>query len=336
MYYVQDVLGNVVALTDGTGAGVEGYLYQAYGSPTVVRPGSNGVLDWGIDDEVVSEWSGIESASLYGNPFLYTGQPYDADLGLYYYRARYYDPAEGRFLSRDPIGVWGDANNLGNAYAYVADNPLNNRDPTGQWMESAWDLASLGMGWISFMDDVENERWGWAIVDVLGMIVDEVALVLPIAPAFVGASVRVGRGLDKAVGAINVAENVEEVGRAPHLLEGAAKAAIQSTKYKGLRQVSADWLESPAGLRYGPDPQFGNRAEHVLSHTRPDVTKPVHSVFSGPADDVFQLLDEAWKNPKKLQPDPADPRRWEIAMGRVIGTNGESSLRIIVEKALKM
>jgi RHS repeat-associated protein len=142
-HYVQDVLGNVVALTDTSGAAVEAYLYQAYGLPTVVRPGANGVMEWGLDDEVVAEWSGLETASMLGNPFLYTGQPYDADVGLYYYRARYYDPAEGRFLSRDPIGVWGDTSNLGNAYAYVGNDPLNQNDPLGLCPD--WICRSIGV-----------------------------------------------------------------------------------------------------------------------------------------------------------------------------------------------
>lgn len=41
----------------------------------------------------------------------YTGQRWDADAGLYYYRARWYDPANGRFISSDPTGfAAGDTN----------------------------------------------------------------------------------------------------------------------------------------------------------------------------------------------------------------------------------
>ncbi len=41
------------------------------------------------------------------NPHTYTGREYDAESGLYYYRARYYNPTIGRFLSEDPIGFEG-------------------------------------------------------------------------------------------------------------------------------------------------------------------------------------------------------------------------------------
>jgi RHS repeat-associated protein len=60
--------------------------------------------------------------------YAYTGREWDADAGLYYYRARWYDPHTGRFLSRDPIGFTaGDANDL----RYVGNSPANYVDPTG-------------------------------------------------------------------------------------------------------------------------------------------------------------------------------------------------------------
>ncbi len=52
--------------------------------------------------------------------FKYTGRKYDVELGIYYYRPRYYDPAMGRFLGEDPKGFGArDAN----FYRYVGDQP---------------------------------------------------------------------------------------------------------------------------------------------------------------------------------------------------------------------
>ncbi len=59
--------------------------------------------------------------------YVFTGREWDRETGLYYYRARYYDPMEGRFVSKDPIGLDGGMN----VYTYTEDNPINFTDPFG-------------------------------------------------------------------------------------------------------------------------------------------------------------------------------------------------------------
>lgn len=60
-----------------------------------------------------------------------TGRQYDVETGLYQYRARYYSPRLGQFLSMDPIGTKDDPN----LYLYVANDPVNATDPTGRSCE---------------------------------------------------------------------------------------------------------------------------------------------------------------------------------------------------------
>jgi RHS repeat-associated protein len=63
------------------------------------------------------------------NNFRYTWREWDSETSLYYYRARYYDPASGRFIREDPLRFGaGDPN----FFSYVSQDPLNYRDPSGK------------------------------------------------------------------------------------------------------------------------------------------------------------------------------------------------------------
>ena len=65
------------------------------------------------------------------NSHLFAGEQLDPTLGLYYLRARYMDPNQGRFTARDPFeGLIFDPGSL-NKYAYAHNNPVNRTDPTG-------------------------------------------------------------------------------------------------------------------------------------------------------------------------------------------------------------
>ncbi len=102
-YYNADGLGSVTSLTNSAGATAETYTYDSFGNVTA----SSGSLT---------------------NPFQYTGRESDVETGLYYYRARYYDPQTGRFLSQDP---WDQGPNL---YIYVENDPTNFVDPLGLYI----------------------------------------------------------------------------------------------------------------------------------------------------------------------------------------------------------
>ena len=76
----------------------------------------------------------------------YRGEQYDSDLGLYYLRARYYNPATGRFLSRDPedpdMGRPNDPKTL-HKYLYAGGDPVNGLDPSGRGMLEVGSLDAL-------------------------------------------------------------------------------------------------------------------------------------------------------------------------------------------------
>ena len=73
-------------------------------------------------------WGEAESVSEYeAQPLRYMARELDPATGLYYVRARWYDPVLARFVSEDPIGLAGGIN----PYAYVGNSPTNFRDPSG-------------------------------------------------------------------------------------------------------------------------------------------------------------------------------------------------------------
>jgi RHS repeat-associated protein len=101
-YYEQDGLGSVTSLTALNGSLAESYTYDSFGNTT----NSTGSLT---------------------NYFRYTGREFDTETNLYYYRARYYDTASGRFLSEDPLEFDGEYN----FYRYAENNPPLLTDPFG-------------------------------------------------------------------------------------------------------------------------------------------------------------------------------------------------------------
>jgi RHS repeat-associated protein len=106
-FYGYDGFGSVRQLTNLSGTITDTYNYDAFGN-LLSSPGPT------------------------PNNYLYRGEQYDPDLGLYYLRARYYNPATGRFLSRDPEdGNEFDVKTL-HKYLYAGGDPVNASDPTGR------------------------------------------------------------------------------------------------------------------------------------------------------------------------------------------------------------
>ena len=119
-YYMFNGHGDVVQTVDGTGV-KNSYTYDEFGNLT-------------------SELNETDT-----NSILYAGEFYDRETGLYYLRARYYDPSVGRFISEDSAR---DGNNW---YVYAYNNPIKYKDPTGKWGElvhvtaTRWMIEQAGL-----------------------------------------------------------------------------------------------------------------------------------------------------------------------------------------------
>jgi RHS repeat-associated protein len=113
-------------------------------------------------------------------PFGFAGGLYDPATGLVRFGARDYDPQLGRWTAKDPILFSGRDSNL---FAYPGSDPINNIDPTGHFVETAWDLASVGMDIYSMSHDIKCGS-GWQTAwDGLMLGIDIAALALPFVPA---------------------------------------------------------------------------------------------------------------------------------------------------------
>jgi len=128
---LRDALGSTIALVDNSGNIHIAYSYDPFGNTSF-------------------------SGSTDTNPSQYTGRENEQN-GLYYYRARYYSPELGRFISEDPLGFAGSGLNY---YSYLFDSPMNSVDPTGLFQYKP-KIGNLNDGEIDL--DVANVGWADSI-----------------------------------------------------------------------------------------------------------------------------------------------------------------------------
>lgn len=136
IYFLVDMLNSTIALTDITGAIRQQYSYDPYGNVTQ-----------------------SDTTTGFTNPYQYTGREADT-AGLYYYRARYYSPMMGGFISEDPITFDGGQLSF---YAYASGNPIVFRDPSGHFIVEAGVGFVLGgaFGYVSGLisGDTGDQLW---------------------------------------------------------------------------------------------------------------------------------------------------------------------------------
>jgi RHS repeat-associated protein len=205
-WYLTDHLGTVRDIVDAAGALINHIDYDSFGN-------------------VVAE-----SNPAAGDRFKFTGREFDAETGLYYYRARYYDAAIGRFLSEDPLGFdAGDAN----LYRYVGNAPTIGTDPFG--------LTAVGEGGAS---DSNIPRYA-PTVQIVGCLASEAFFTVAFAAAGIppdasdaaGAAECFVGGVGKAAGAIG------DAAKAGSKTGDAAKTGLKGGG-KTARKKSRDALEN--------------------------------------------------------------------------------------------
>jgi RHS repeat-associated protein len=197
--YLIDALGSTVELTGATGTTEEQYSYSPFGSQSATGATTT-------------------------NSYNYTGRETDG-LGINYYRARYYNPNTGRFLSEDPLGFMAGIN----FYAYAGNNPVSFRDSFGQYTTQSGLSGSVtynGFGVYGSIglaaDNQGNLGWYWSW----------------------GGGAGVGLGLSGSLGiggAISNAQNISDL----------------AGPFGNASVVLGDGLGGTADVFFGPSPDGG-------------------------------------------------------------------------------
>jgi RHS repeat-associated protein len=128
-----DALGSVIAVTDVSGAIQTQYTFDPFGNTTGTGASSS-------------------------NPYQFTSRENDGN-GIYYYRARYYNPQFGRFISEDPISFAGGINH----YAYAYDSPTRFFDPSGKdaidYILPDWLYNHIPWNYVPAICDIDSFRF---------------------------------------------------------------------------------------------------------------------------------------------------------------------------------
>jgi RHS repeat-associated protein len=190
-----DHQGSIVATANSAGTSTATLSYGPYGEPNATT----------------------------GVRFRYTGQQLLGPLNLYYYKARMYSPAIGRFLQTDPIGYKDDLN----LYAYVGNNPFNRNDPLGLSAAQA-KMLSGGLG---------------SQIASFGLGFTPAGVGLDVATLITGRDVITNEPVSRLWGVAGIIPRVSEFRKAGNALDGAVDMA-RGARETGDTHVATEWKPS--------------------------------------------------------------------------------------------
>lgn len=266
-YYHTDHLGSLRVATDGTGARVQTVNYYPFGE---------------IRDN-------LGSVDL---PFKFTGQEYDPETGLYYYGARFYDPALGRFITPDSIvQAPADPQSL-NRYAYCRNNPLIYSDPTGHIFGIDdvifWTAVGIGFGFGAFTSavlsrgDLGASLMGGLLGGLSSGIFMGVSGALANSLNSVVAGAIAGAAAGGTTGLISAAYSGGNIGKAMlkgagfGALSGAVSGAISGSLQKEAQ--AADYQSSMRDMDKGTNP-IRAQAEDLAGYFNVDEQAVAHTIY---------------------------------------------------------
>ena len=308
--YIHNLQGDIVGILDGSGTEVVKYTYDVWG-------------------KVLSTTGSLASTLGTIQPFRYRGYVYDVETGLYYVSSRYYDPELCRFINADDasyLGANGDFISY-NLFAYCGNNPVTGYDPDGTL---DWGNLFKGSSWLA--------------VGVTAIAVGVSVLTCGVAaPAMMAVA-----AVTVVAGAATAVNGVSELGEAAtghnfmrdDVFRGDATAyntyahATAAVAEIGT-MVCGGWLKAnaPRINAYKSMDTYNVKGKHLSSGNGN------WSKFNTTSQAELRTLGkEAIKNSPmgSLYPNSEDSYRLIYEFGRVIGTSGETSARLIFSNAGKI
>ena len=214
---MKDYLGSVRAVIDGsTGTIYKAADYSAFGAESPA--GSMQIV------AIPNNAHPLTTITLRDG---YTGkedQTPEFGTGYIDFGARQYSPTLRRWMAPDPMSE----NYYGTSpYAFCNNNPVNFVDPDGKFPDMFWDIASVGFGVRSLVDNIQSGNVRGAIGDGIGIAVDVAAAALPFIPGGVGA-VRAGAKVVNAADDVSDAAKGVKVAKGKEIAKGSSSAVRNS------------------------------------------------------------------------------------------------------------
>ena len=245
-WFDKNMQGDVVAVYNETGTKVLSYTYDTWGNKTIT----------------VHNSSGSNSYAQY-NAITYRGYYFDSETNLYYVSSRYYDPAIGRFINADAIGLLGanrDFTSL-NLFAYCGNNPVSRADSAGYFWDTVFDIVSLVSSVVEVVQN-PNDVGAW-----IGLALDVVDVAVPVVSGLgeIADAVNVARkttqAVDKAKDTAKVIENTTSAAKRLHR-PYIRKSTRQAVENAAQRLPDGRFLDANTGLVINGKYDLG----HVYGH----------------------------------------------------------------------
>ena len=302
-YYHYNHIGSTTAITDADGDLLYSFTYGTYGELTGIYDADGQKMA----GEAADQRSIRETLQAETLRFLYNGR-YGVETGadgLYYMRARYYNPQIKRFINRDIIdGSITDSQSL-NKYSYVQGNPVNLIDPFGLCAQDYFSRAGHELlDWLGFIfdpADVINFLWYTAEGNAAMAAATAVAIV-PAAGSFIA------KGTKQAIKAGKKAA------------QKAGEKAVRNATEKAAKKAAAKKLAKEA-TETGVEKAAKEAAEKATEKTAKEATEKT-------AKEAAEKGIKGGSEPQNVFPENPDDLLPEISRNKVTKANGTTSQTI--------